>query len=76
MPYTGIYFEQSALDTRNNEKIKETGGYLLASNVGMDIYWNQKLNIGVNYQIPLSQDLAHGEIRANNRVVFQASWLF
>jgi hypothetical protein len=76
MPYAGIYFEQSALDTRNNEKIKETGGYLLASNAGMDIYWKQKLNIGVNYQIPLSQNLGNGEIRANNRVVLQASWLF
>ncbi|MCU0437185.1 MAG: hypothetical protein MUC49_04675 [Raineya sp.] len=76
MPYAGIYFEQSALDTRNKEKIKETGGDLLASNAGMDVYWNQKLNIGVNYQIPLSQNLAHGEIRANNRVVLQASWLF
>lgn len=76
MPYGGFYYEISGKDTRNQEKIAETGGYLTAANVGLDLYAFKKLNVGGNYQIPLRQNLANGEIRADSRFNLQVSVLF
>lgn len=76
MPYGGVYYEHSAKDKRTGEKTKETGGYLLAANVGADFYALKRLSIGGNYQIPLGQNLGNGEIRANNRWNVQVSFLF
>ncbi len=76
MPYGGFYYEISGKDKRNEEKIVETGGYLVAANVGLDIYAYKRLNIGGNYQIPLRQNLANGKIRAGSRWNIQVSFLF
>ena len=76
MPYTGLYYESSGKDTREKEKIIETGGHLIAANMGLDAYVFKRLNVGANYQIPISQNLGKGEIRANNRLNVHVSVLF
>jgi hypothetical protein len=76
MPYGGFYYEFSEKDKRNQAVIAETGGNLIAGNVGLDLYAFKRLNVGGNYQIPLQQNLANGEIRAGNRWNVQVSFLF
>ena len=76
MPYGGFYYELSGKDKRNQAVVAETGGYLMAANVGLDLYALKKLNVGGNYQIPLQQNLGNGEIKAGNRFSLQVSVLF
>jgi hypothetical protein len=76
MPYTGLYYEHSGQDFRSKEQIRETGGYFTAANVGLDVYIAQRVTVGANYQIPLSQNLGNGELRAQERLNVQFSVLF
>lgn len=76
MPHTGLYYEFSAQDKRNETIIVETGGTLLAGNLGIDLYAFKKLSIGANTQIPLFQNLGNGEIRTLNRWNVHFSVLF
>ncbi len=76
MPYTGIYYEFSAKDIRENRTIMETGGNLLAGNLGLDVYTFKKITTGFNMQIPLQQKLGNGEFRSENRWNVHFSVLF
>jgi hypothetical protein len=76
MPNIGIYFENSGLDKRNNQKINETGGYFWANSLGMEVYFLKKFSVGFNYQNPFFQDLAFGQIKGNQRWIAQMSFLF
>jgi hypothetical protein len=76
MPYGGLYYEHSGKDHRAGQQILETGGHLIASNLGVDMYAFKRLNFGLNYQIPIRQNLGNGEIGAKNRLNVQVSVLF
>ncbi|GAB4132486.1 MAG: hypothetical protein OHK0045_19400 [Raineya sp.] len=76
MPYTGFYYELSGKNQSHREVIKETGGNLLAANLGLDMYVSKKINVGSNYQLPIQQNLGAGEIRAKGRWNMQISLLF
>lgn len=67
MPHAGVYYELSAKDTRNQSVILETGGTLVASNIGIDVYAFKNFNVGINVQIPLYQYLGNGELQTQTR---------
>jgi len=73
MPSGGFYFEKSATDVKNNYLVENTGGSLLAASLGIDLFF-KKLSCGFNFQSPISQNLADGQINASNR--FLANFTF
>lgn len=75
MPNTGVYLENSATDKRNNYYVENTGGNLLAATMGIDIFF-KNLSAGLNYQIPTIQNLADGQIKAQNRAFIHLTFLF
>jgi hypothetical protein len=75
MPSGGFYFEKSATDLKNNYLVENTGGGLLATSLGMDMFF-KRISVGTNYQIPIAQDLADGQIKAHNRFLVHFTFLF
>jgi hypothetical protein len=71
MPYVGLYFEKSAVDRKQGVAVESTGGSLLASNAGIDIYFNQRWALGVKYQLPIYQNLGGGHLDAKRRWMLQ-----
>jgi hypothetical protein len=68
MPYGGIFGEYSSRDNNNGVSIMNTGGGATFAVGGLELYIG-RISIGGNFQQPLSQDLAHGTIRAHGRGV-------
>jgi len=75
MPYLGNYYEYSASDSKNDEIVKVTGGFLSAVSVGCEFYY-KKLIVGGNLQTPYQQYLAEENIKAENRYTAHISFLF
>ncbi|SFE58756.1 hypothetical protein [Thermoflexibacter ruber] len=75
MPNAGFYFESSASDTRNKYYVENTGGNLIATAAGVDIFF-KSISAGLNYQIPTIQNLADGQIKAQNRTFIHLTLLF
>lgn len=65
-PNAGLQFEQSKTDRDKGFTVDVSGGKLLTAAAGMEISY-KKMAIGGNFQTPLSQDLAKGIVKANNR---------
>lgn len=76
MPYAGLYAEKSSADWQHGAEVESTGGPLLASNTGLDIYLNQRWALGVKYQLPIYQDLASGHLDAKRRFMVQLLMLW
>ena len=74
MPHAGIYVEHSRQDVRKGDFVIETGGYLVAQTLGLDLYY-KRFSVGGNYQIPLKQDLAEGHIKSNSRGVVHVTFM-
>lgn len=75
MPHIGFYGEQSGSNLENGDRVRETGGYLLANTLGIDTYI-RRFAIGINYQTPLLQQLNSGETVARQKLHLQISYLF
>ncbi|GAB4188897.1 MAG: hypothetical protein OHK0057_07070 [Thermoflexibacter sp.] len=75
MPNAGFYFENSATDTRNKYYVENTGGNMIATAAGVDIFF-KNISAGLNYQIPTIQNLADGQIKAQNRAFIHLTLLF
>lgn len=71
MPYVGAYVEKSAADWQRGAEVESTGGVLMASNLGLDVYFNQRWTLGVKYQLPMYQDLGGGHLDAKRRFMVQ-----
>ena len=67
MPNVGISYENGNLDTKSGVKNIRTGGEALLGSYGLESYF-KKFSMGVNYQVPIAQNLSNGELRANNRL--------
>jgi hypothetical protein len=70
MPAIGAYAESSQQDLRKDRYVQETGGWLLSGQGSLDAYY-RRLSLGFNYQLPLSQYLGDGLLRAQPRCVLQ-----
>lgn len=75
MPNAGLYFENSATDLKNNYLVENTGGNLLAATLGMEVFF-KSISMGINFQQPIAQNLANGQIKSQNRVLLHLTFLF
>jgi hypothetical protein len=75
MAYAGAYFEHSAHDRLNGLVNPDTGGNLLAGNLGINLYIKQ-LSLGALCQSPLAQHLARGQVKAHTRWQTQLTFQF
>jgi hypothetical protein len=74
-PNAGIVYETTKKDVDNKILVDISGGNLLQATLGMELSYN-KMAIGGNWQTPLSQNLANGIVKANNRAMVHISFLF
>ncbi|MEO5944004.1 MAG: transporter [Ferruginibacter sp.] len=65
-PNAGIQYEKTKDDLDNGFDVTVSGGRLLLGTVGVETAFS-KFAVGANFQTPLSQNLASGIVKANNR---------
>lgn len=75
MPSAGFYFENSSTDLKKGYLIENTGGSLLATSLGLNVLFKD-FSLGINYQNPLIQNLADGQIKAKGRLLLQLTFSF
>ncbi|MEP7109359.1 MAG: hypothetical protein ABI760_15300 [Ferruginibacter sp.] len=61
-PNAGLMYDHSEPNKSTNRKIAETGGYLLNSVAGVEVNFN-KITIGCNAQLPLTQNFASAQTK-------------
>lgn len=67
-PNVGVQYETSGADRDENIRVIASGGNLLMGTVGLETAFG-KFAAGANFQTPLSQSLANGIVKANDRVM-------
>jgi hypothetical protein len=72
---TGIQYENCSLDTDQNFTVDVSGGKLLLGTVGAEANI-KKIALGANWQTPLTQNLANGFVKANNRIMVHVAFIF
>ena len=72
-PNAGLMYEHSEANQSANQKIVETGGYLLSSVAGVEVN-AKKITIGCNAQLPLSQSFASGQTTTKLRGMFHVTF--
>lgn len=75
MPNVGMYVEDSGLNKSGDITITDSGGSATFVTAGLQLYWG-KISIGGSYRTPVSQNLANGRIRANDRMMVHLTFLF
>jgi hypothetical protein len=73
-PNAGVNYENSKKDIDNKIKVDVSGGNLLLGTLGAETTF-KKISFGGNWQMPLSQNLANGFVKANNRVMVHVSFM-
>jgi hypothetical protein len=73
-PNAGVAYEKSKKDIDNKFSVDISGGKLLMGTVGVELAY-KKISVGANWQTPLSQNLANGFVKANNRAMIHVSFL-
>lgn len=74
-PNLGLLYENTARDKARGYLHDMPGGQLLLGAAGMEAGF-RRFAIGGSYQLPLSQDLARGSVKANDRAMVHLSILF
>lgn len=74
-PNAGFLFEHSSTDIDNHFKVDMSGGNISCLSLGMEA-GVKKVAIGFNWQTPISQNLANGFVKANNRAMLHVSFSF
>ncbi len=75
LPTLGVYYENSQPNTFETDIQEHTGGNVSFWNVGTELYLKY-LSVGFSYQKPFSQNLAEGEIIAENRFSLHTTFIF
>jgi hypothetical protein len=73
-PNTGVQYETAQKDNDHQLSVDISGGRLLMGTVGLESAF-KKISLGLNWQTPLSQNLANGIVKANNRLMAHVSFL-
>ncbi len=74
-PNTGVLYENAENDLDHGMSVDISGGRLLMGTVGVEASI-KKIAIGGNWQTPLSQNLADGIVKANNRMMLHVALAF
>lgn len=74
-PNAGLLYEYASKDTDRKFKVDISGGRLLYAGVGLEAAY-KKIALGMNWQKPLSQDLANGTVKAGNRAMLHLAYAF
>ncbi|MDI9337971.1 MAG: transporter [Alphaproteobacteria bacterium] len=75
VPNMGILYEKSQSDDNRGNPVNISGGQLTLFSTGIEASY-QKIATGINWQIPIQQNLAHGIIQSQDRVLVHVSLLF
>lgn len=73
-PNAGVSYENSKKDIDNKIVADISGGRLLLGTLGFETTF-KKIAFGANWQTPLTQNLANGTVKANNRMMLHVSFL-
>jgi hypothetical protein len=73
-PNAGIAYETAGKDEDKKLVADVTGGNILLYGAGAEVTFS-KIAIGGNFQAPLSQRLANGSVKANNRLMMHISFM-
>lgn len=73
-PNAGVVYETSVKDRDKGFPVDLSGGWLLAASSGAEVTY-KKTAIGFNWQLPISQQLAGGFVKANNRAMLHLSFI-
>jgi len=71
-PNTGLVYEKAQKDEDNQFSVDISGGKLFLATAGLETTV-RKISVGCSWQKPLSQNLANGIIKANNRMMVHLS---
>ena len=74
-PNAGVLYERAARDDDNGFSVDVSGGYALLGSFGAEVTFS-KIAVGANFQAPVSQQLAAGFVKANNRAMAHVSFIF
>lgn len=75
MPFVGMLYEKSGQDIEYNEINTFSGGSLCLAQGGIDITWKQK-GLRTSLAIPVGQNLAEGQVKANAQFSATIFYLF
>lgn len=67
-PNAGVQYESSQTDRDENIRVTTSGGNLLMGTIGLETAFG-KFAVGANFQTPLSQRLASGIVKAEDRLM-------
>jgi hypothetical protein len=73
-PNAGILFETAAQDMDHGFTVDISGGNLSLATIGVEAAY-KNISFGGNWQTPLSQNLANGIIKANNRFMVHMAFV-
>jgi hypothetical protein len=74
-PNAGISYEKAAPDEDHGYSVDVSGGKLLLGTVGFEAGF-KKIAVGANWQSPISQELAGGFVKANDKAMVHVSFMF
>lgn len=72
-PNTGVLYETAQKDMDGKYESDVSGGYALSGTIGLETAF-KAFSVGGNWQTPLSQNLANGFVKANNRMMLHISY--
>ncbi len=72
-PNLGLLFQRSAANTLISNKVNLTGGNLLMAAAGFEMSFN-KVTIGLNAQLPVSQNFAEGQTKSKVKGMFHVTF--
>jgi len=73
-PNAGLAYETAAKDHDRKLEVDVSGGNILLAIAGAE-FTTGKIAIGGNFQSPLSQHLAKGSVKANDRMMMHISFM-
>ncbi len=74
-PNVGVVYEKGVTDFSNGFNVDISGGNITIGTIGIETAFD-KLSFGGSWQTPLSQNLANGFVKSNNRLMVHVSMSF
>lgn len=76
LPQAGVALEMAAKDKHYNVAQDQSGGNVLLTTLGTEVYLGKHLALNVNWQQPIVQNLTSGDIKAQSRLQTTLTVLF